>query len=288
MCFGVVVRCFTKLYTNRLMSRNEQNVIPRIIHQIWFQGKDSVPRKYVDNTQELVLLNPGFSYQFWDDTCLQLACSQLGEHVLARYKSFPHMHQKIDFGRYVVLYIHGGISIDMDVKALRPLSEIPGLGTGDEVIVCEAPVRGLELACYSMGHFTSMLNNAMIAAPPRSPAMAQLVSDVVRARTKAWGRMYQIQWTTGPFMFTKSLRKSIASGVSVKVLEAWYFEPCYVHDMHCTVHPDAILDHQHGTSWVGNGWIVLSKVYYTLKPYLALLLCLLLLVVASSYKVMFN
>lgn len=245
--------------------------IPRTIHQIWFQGEAALPPKYAKNAQRLRGMNPEWAYKLWDDEGMQAACARLGPAVLHRYQTFPYMHQKIDLGRYAVLHAEGGMSVDMDVVSLRPLWNVPGLET-QGFIVSRAPLGLLELLFYSLGHLTHLLNNAMVLAEPGSPYLQRLIQDVVTAQTQMPGKMYRIQFTTGPFIFTRSLEASFQAlgRRRVTVLPPRFFEPCYSNDPTCVVDSAAILDHQHATTWIGDDFVQVSKLYFTVKPFLPL------------------
>ena len=41
-------------------------MIPHIIHQIWFQGEDNIPKKYPNYSKSWKEMNPKFKYIFWD------------------------------------------------------------------------------------------------------------------------------------------------------------------------------------------------------------------------------
>ena len=259
--------------------------IPKIIHQIWFQGADHIPANFRKNSDKLQVMNGKWHYMLWDDCTLRRECQSISRSVVAKYDSFKHMHQKIDFGRYVVLYRYGGVSIDMDVKPLRPLDSIPSLANS-HFIACAAPLNRFELTMYSGGYFDTIVNNAMILTTPGSVFLSELISAIVSARTRAWGKMYQIQWTTGPFIFTQSLRQSIGrhGDEGVTILPSWVFEPCYSHDPNCKVDGRAILDHQHATSWVSGGLINVSTIYFTVKPAIPWILFFVLLCLTFWYR----
>jgi len=254
-------------------------MIPRTIHSIWFQGEQVIPAKYQADRAALRAMNPGWAYKLWDDTSLQAACREFdrvypGSESWAKYVGFELMHQKIDFGRYVVLALYGGMSIDMDVVPIRPLDATPGLDhDGVQVIVSGVPLRhSFEEYMFTFGEMTGLYNNAMILAVPRAALMVQLVRDVIATPpSDAFLVVNRIQWTTGPLTFTRSLKRSQSQSRDDKallVLDNKYFEPCFGGDVHCALPPDAILYHNHAQTWVP-AWIVNAGwLYYALKPFL--------------------
>lgn len=241
-------------------------MIPRIIHQIWYQGTDKVPPRYRRNMAKLQALNPHWQHILWDDAGLRALCQDCG--LLPVYDDFRYLHQKVDFARYLLLYRFGGISVDMDVVSLQPLDNTPG-GSTAALIVSETPLNRVETFCYSLGQFGKLFNNAMILAAPESKHLLHLIHTIVNSNSSGLlGKMYEIQWSTGPFIFTRSLQESfrMLGRHNVHVLPAHFFEPCYSQDPHCTPQATSILDHQHATSWVNSDLITISKTYYGLKP----------------------
>src|SRR5271166_3819149 len=100
-------------------------MIPKIIHSIWFQGWDSLPEKYYENIASVGRHNPDWQYIKWDSESIRNLIRGLGDDYLQKYDDFKVMHQKIDFGRYAIIYAHGGVSVDTDVFALKGFDETP-------------------------------------------------------------------------------------------------------------------------------------------------------------------
>jgi mannosyltransferase OCH1-like enzyme len=85
----------------------------------------SYPKSTGGNVERLRSLNPDWKHVIWSDADLRGMCQRLGKKYLKCYDSYKYMHQKIDFGRCVALWMHGGISVDMDVYALQPFDRLP-------------------------------------------------------------------------------------------------------------------------------------------------------------------
>uniref|UniRef100_A0A6G6ABD4 Glycosyltransferase n=1 Tax=Borely moumouvirus TaxID=2712067 RepID=A0A6G6ABD4_9VIRU len=100
-------------------------MIPNILHQIWIQGCDEIPedlKKFHTNCQKI---NDKFIHMFWDDNKIRkLLIDNFDPKYLETYDYFKIPAQKADFARYAILYIYGGIYLDMDMvcrKNLEPL-----------------------------------------------------------------------------------------------------------------------------------------------------------------------
>ena len=96
-------------------------MIPKIIHQIWFQGKDKLPRRYNSYVKNIKKLHPQWEYKMWDHKSMKHLIKTEASEFLDTYENFNYMIQKIDFFRYVVLYLQGGVYLDTDIYLFKPL-----------------------------------------------------------------------------------------------------------------------------------------------------------------------
>ena len=98
--------------------------IPKNIFQVWFQGEKNLSNKnFQQNVINWKVLNPEWNYHFVTDAELRTSCKSYSDKCLQTYDNFSVLHQKIDFGRYVLLYLHGGLYVDMDMYAFRSLDK---------------------------------------------------------------------------------------------------------------------------------------------------------------------
>jgi mannosyltransferase OCH1-like enzyme len=89
-------------------------MIPRIIHQCWF-GDKSAPFENMATWQKL---NPSFEYKLWRDWDMPLLLSNLD-----KWQQINTWNGKSDVARFEMLERFGGIYIDADTVALRPLTD---------------------------------------------------------------------------------------------------------------------------------------------------------------------
>lgn len=97
-------------------------MIPKWIHQTW---KSKEPDTEIDRLrQSWISAHPDFKYSFYDDhDILQFIRKYFDERVSRTYRRITNGSLKADFFRYCVLYIHGGVYVDVDLMCLRPLTE---------------------------------------------------------------------------------------------------------------------------------------------------------------------
>ena len=91
-------------------------MIPKKIHVIWIGNMSQCPHNYINTWRTM---NPGFEFCLWDNEALQK-----NKWVNAKHMKEMLKHEVCgvaDMMRYEILYSLGGIAIDADSKAVRPL-----------------------------------------------------------------------------------------------------------------------------------------------------------------------
>jgi mannosyltransferase OCH1-like enzyme len=213
---------------------------PPIIHQIWMQGWDNHPPKFDDNITALHAMNPEFLFMTWDEKSIEIECEKLGPTYAAKYRSFPHMISRVDYGRYVLLYLHGGISVDLDMKPLKPIRSIPELAKHDFIISSSA---------YPFGDM-GLINNAVLIVTPKHPLLLDFLNRITELEMREenyLNRDMYIHNTTGPLILSNFVEEHPQE---IFVLDHEFFEPCLSVDPYCKVPEKAIMDHQHELSWM--------------------------------------
>lgn len=102
-------------------------MIPKIIHQIYFdlynRKIDEIPI-YSKSIKEIKFHNPKFKHILWDkNSSAQLIKKELPEYY-SFYMNMRYDVQRIDFMRFVVLYVYGGFYVDLDLINLKSLDDL--------------------------------------------------------------------------------------------------------------------------------------------------------------------
>lgn len=155
-------------------------VIPSIIHRIWIQG-EPLPFPFDKYGESFKTHHPTFSYVLWDGKMLENIIYQVSDLLYTQYLSSKTYAQKADVGRFVLLYLYGGVYVDTDFECKRSI--IPLLH--DKTFVA-----GYE--------DTNTIATGIIASVPGHPILKKMIQemlsfDVNKPPTE----------TTGPKMFTK-------------------------------------------------------------------------------------
>jgi mannosyltransferase OCH1-like enzyme len=132
----------------------------RIIHIIWYQGIDAIPIKYQSVIRDIQDMNTDWTLRVWVAADLEQLANK--HNVLNKYNSYTKMHQKIDLGRYLLLYEYGGLSMDIDVKPVRPLSVLDDIWSQEKLVVSKVNLDWFER--YVFGNLCGQVNNAIVYA----------------------------------------------------------------------------------------------------------------------------
>lgn len=96
--------------------------IPKIMHQMWLdkhiEDSKSIPDKYLPMIETFNKLNPNVKREYWNTKMVKYLFTN--EPKLAKWKDFwlyklAHHIERCDFARYAIMYIIGGIYMDLDV-----------------------------------------------------------------------------------------------------------------------------------------------------------------------------
>ena len=109
-----------------------------IIHQIWMQGENEIPEKLKKNMKRIKEMHVMHShspwqYMFWDSTKIIELMTKY--HYISSYSAFTYLHQKVDFAKLVILYVYGGILIDMDAYTHQPLDRLFSRYSNEDFVV---------------------------------------------------------------------------------------------------------------------------------------------------------
>ncbi|HMA48931.1 MAG TPA: glycosyltransferase [Magnetospirillaceae bacterium] len=99
--------------------------IPKLIHQTY--STRALSPEFVRNIATLRLLNPGWTYNFYDgDDCIAFIRNEYGPDVLDYYLRIGKEYgaARADLFRYLALYRLGGVYLDMKSGGTRPFDEV--------------------------------------------------------------------------------------------------------------------------------------------------------------------
>lgn len=141
--------------------------IPKIFHQIWFdfgEGNGSeYPEKLKSYRDSWINLHPDWQYKLWNE---EEFLKILPENLYELYYSYNKMIKKVDFAKFVILYMNGGVYVDCDDECFKNIE--PALGEYDVVLTFDYHIEQ-----FSPG---MAIINSFMASVPKHPLFAFLIN----------------------------------------------------------------------------------------------------------------
>lgn len=268
--------------------------IPKIIHQIWFQGKKMLPSHLIKYHNSWKNKNPNYEHLFWDENSINNLIKDINiDWITDTYNSFPLMIQKIDFSKYIILYFIGGIYIDMDMKCIQPLDsllELPHINN-KKIIVSNLTFDFFQRIVFLLsGHFyvKNLVNNGIIMSEPRHEILLNTLEYGYKNKNnffKNKSNFLYIFYSTGPLVLSNAIidftNQNTNRLAEIEILNQDYFEGCdlgQIKGNKCKIPPNAIGLHYYEASWNSKSEKNIVKFYYFLKDNIIIILLLLFLI----------
>jgi mannosyltransferase OCH1-like enzyme len=115
---SIIINEYNKINIPFLLKDSYDSIIPLNIYQTWFT-KNLQP-KMKENCENLQRINSEFSYYLYDDNdCYEFIKNNFDSNVLYAYNSLIPGAYKADLWRLCILYINGGIYLDIKFKCVN-------------------------------------------------------------------------------------------------------------------------------------------------------------------------
>jgi mannosyltransferase OCH1-like enzyme len=158
-------------------------VIPRVIHHVWVG--DPMPDRLTAYVRTWRDLHPGWDHVMWSSfDWLD------NQHLYDNAEAItPHVGQlRADLARYEILHRHGGVYVDCDMEALRPIDDLLGV------------------QCFAGWETDGVwVNNAVLGCVPGHPLMRDLIDAAPASIEQNAG--CRPNRMTGPHLLTPLARR---------------------------------------------------------------------------------
>ncbi len=175
---------------------------PKIIHFIWINFKNEleqnpvIPQKYLENIENTKRILQDYKVIVWDGyMCNQLLKNTFPEKM-ELYHSFTHPIQRCDFIRFVILYVYGGIYLDVDRYVLRSFNILLQKYKSYDTL--------LDIANYGF------VNNDIFICKKKSKFMKYNIENCINQKNN-FIYFFDIMNSCGPLYVTKNYYKHILS-----------------------------------------------------------------------------
>ena len=178
-----------------------------LVHMIWLQGECNIPERFKKN---LDLWRRHTKIKVWDDIMIKGLITTHFPELLKIYDNYPIFVQRADLGRYVILYIYGGLYLDIDTKPIdshmtilwRRLQEVP-----DGTVVFPGP----NVPYNGIPSMDAKICNWFIYTPqPGLPFLKTCLNNIGKhtQRGMLQLRSYYVSASTGAVFLTKYMDES--------------------------------------------------------------------------------
>ena len=128
MRFGVLILGYGFLIILTLILTRKKHVcsfsnVPKIIHQTW-ESWDSIVEPCHDVIERMKARNPDFEYRFYSADDRKQVVEHYSARALKAYESLKIPAMQADLFRYCVLYLHGGVYLDIKSEVTEHLSDL--------------------------------------------------------------------------------------------------------------------------------------------------------------------
>lgn len=244
--------------------------IPKIIHQIWFQGENSIPNDYPNYSTSWKNLNPEFKYMFWDQLKIEQLLNNYFPYFKQQYFSYPKIIQKIDVAKFMILYVYGGFYIDLDSECLK---NIGPLLINKQIILSKSNSDYITRFFYH-GIINDVVENSFFASIKNHSFWEHCIklsmNENLQEKTFETNEKYVFR-TTGPGLVTRAYYSYVHNN-NFTLLDSIYIDPidpCEYYNYNCkqqkcsNIFPKSFAMHHYGGTNSKNGWMSSSVKNFT-------------------------
>jgi mannosyltransferase OCH1-like enzyme len=234
--------------------------IPKIVMQTW---KDrNIPDKWKDGFESVSKVMPDYKHVLMTDKDNLEFVATYFPDFLDIYRSYEHNIQRADAIRYMWLYVHGGVYMDLDYKVKHRLDEL---------------IAGCELAIGEdrPGSWFKYANMFMASAPGHPFWLDCIELMKERSKRKYFIRSLDVLMKTGPGIVAGVVKKW-ESSVGFRGISAKYINPCSICNKPCNNNDESFLEDLDGSSWTSSSEKLMLMMYCS--PFFRILLVLVLLI----------
>lgn len=222
------------------MKMKSDNLVPHVVMQTWKDG--NVPEKWKSSPESIKKHLKSWKYVFMTDKDNELFVSEHFPQLKMWFESLKFPIQRADVIRYLWLYIHGGLYIDMDIELVVSPEEL--LRDGD-LFLLKAPRN-------FAGHYT----NFFMASSKRNPFWMMVIDECLKP-LEWWAVLphHIISQQTGLGAITRAAN---SYPKTISVLPQDRFVPCdYCNPSQCTK-PYSYTRFLKGQSWNGSDTLIIN------------------------------
>lgn len=226
------------------MDNNNNWTKKKIIHKIWINFKGTEEGKnpsivLLNKQSRCQLMNPDYHIKMWNEEEADALMRREFPNYYAMWKSYTFPIQRVDTLKYFLMYLYGGLYMDMDIECLKPFGDYFDL---DKVYLVE------ETSCISPYKF----NNFLIGSPQKHPFWLYVFKELEESMVNMqnFDTMHILE-SSGPGVVQRAYEKYCFrnSNEDFHILPKELFNPCDVCGNMSSSVNSAYLVHESNVSW---------------------------------------
>lgn len=186
---------------------------PKLIHQSWKSRRlhQKIDKKWVNSWLKF---HTDYIYVFWNDTDLETLVELASPQLKDLWKDLTNI-EKADVSRYLIMWIYGGIYVDVDFEALSSLKD---------TLASNCILLGQETQVHiDLFEHKKTVSNAILASVPRHPLWEALLAAIIEKFKTKIGIINDPVEMTGPRILTKV----VAEFPDIQPLGWWKLYPMW-------------------------------------------------------------
>jgi mannosyltransferase OCH1-like enzyme len=169
--------------------------VPLTIYHSWSTNR--VPTKMKENIYSLLDSNPEFDYYLYSDqACYEFIKTHFEKDVAEAFNALKPGAYKSDLWRYCILYVQGGVYIDIKYNTVAPLVET----------VKNSPTLYVNDRDIALAGVKSCFYNGFMISPPNNVVLKDCIDEIVE---NCKNRLYRTNPldVTGPCLLGRMIQK---------------------------------------------------------------------------------
>jgi mannosyltransferase OCH1-like enzyme len=274
-------------------------MLPKIIHQIWLQGVSYITQISKERINKIKNIHnipnqDGYKgeyngdsnkwiYRLWDEIQILELLQTLDKKYIEKYYKFTYLHQKVDYAKFIILKVYGGIYIDIDCNVIKNLDGLFEHVKDYDFIVSYLLPNDIVINYFTCGYTSRCINNGIIMSKKNTDICDYIIDKLKYDCNNSNNKISCIQNTTGPTIFNKIIYHYINNDNKSKVLilPPEFVEPCF---FKCINSKNTYIEHIHERTWVNGNTIKILE-FYNKYNMIIYMICIIIIACIIYYNI---
>jgi len=240
----------------------------KYIFQTW--KTTEIPDKWKEAQKSIITKNPDYKYKLYTDKDNRKIIKKYFSFFLKTYDSFEYHIQRVDAARYCILYLYGGIYLDLDYVCNKSFNEIEkNIKLSNQTILLNK----------SINQSWSYTNSLMISITKNNPFWLKCIYRMMQPLPwYIFGKHLTVMNSTGPLMLTCVVKNNIDYVYKLDIIQSC--DVCNID--YCPINNKYILTPIAGSSWISTD----TKIYIWMycNRYKIIIFIIILIICIIIYK----